>query len=39
LILSPNTPESEDLNNQNFLDLYQLSMDLYGHFKNFFYQI
>ena len=30
MILSPDTPESEDLKNQNFLDLYQLSMDLYG---------
>ncbi len=30
MILSPDTPESEDLKNQNFLDLYQLAMDLYG---------
>ena len=30
MILSPDTPESEDLKNQNFLDLYQSAMDLYG---------
>ena len=30
MILSPDTPESEDLGNQNFLDLYQSAMDLYG---------
>jgi casein kinase II subunit beta len=30
MILSPDTPESEDLANQNFLDLYQSAMDLYG---------
>ena len=30
MILSLDTPESEDLKNQNFLDLYQLAMDLYG---------
>ena len=30
MILSPDTPESEDLKNQNFLDLYRSAMDLYG---------
>ena len=30
MILSPETPESEQLKDQSFLDLYQSAMDLYG---------
>ena len=30
MILSPETPESEQLRDQSFLDLYQSAMDLYG---------
>ena len=30
MILSPDAPESEDLKNHNFVDLYQSAMDLYG---------
>ena len=30
LILSSESPDSEDLNDQGFLDIYQSAMDLYG---------
>ena len=30
MILSPDAPESEDLKNHSFVDLYQSAMDLYG---------
>lgn len=30
MILSSDNPDSEDLANQNFLDIYQSAMDLYG---------
>ena len=30
MILSTENPESEDLTDQNFLEIYQLAMDLYG---------
>ena len=30
MILDPETPEDEDLENQHFLDIYQEAMDLYG---------
>ena len=30
MILSADSPDSEDLNDQNFLEIYQSAMDLYG---------
>ena len=30
MILSTESPDSEDLNDQNFLEIYQSAMDLYG---------
>jgi hypothetical protein len=30
MILATESPDSEDLNDQNFLEIYQSAMDLYG---------
>ena len=30
MVLSGDSPDSEDLNDQNFLEIYQSAMDLYG---------
>ena len=30
MILSSESPDSEDLNDQEFLEIYQSAMDLYG---------
>jgi casein kinase II subunit beta len=30
MILSTESPDSEDLNDQNFLEIYQSAMDLFG---------
>lgn len=30
MILSSESPDSEDLNDQSFLEIYQSAMDLYG---------
>ena len=30
MILDPDSPEEEDLEDQRFLDIYQEAMDLYG---------
>ena len=30
MILSPETPETEELQNKDFISIYQIAMDLYG---------